>query len=150
MGRNTFLKSLEANGINLNNNNRLIIKEYIDNMPTCMAAADLVISRCGANALCELENMGRGSILIPSPIVAENHQYHNGMVFRITSYNVCYTKLLRTTITTVLKQVLTGMGYKVGLIGTSQNEIGDKILHTERTTPEPFDLFELYSRNNFV
>lgn len=82
MGRNTFLKSLEANGINLNNNNRLIIKEYIDNMPTCMAAADLVISRCGANALCELENMGRGSILIPSPIVAENHQYHNGMVLQ--------------------------------------------------------------------
>lgn len=52
----------------------------------------------------------------------------------------------KTTITTVLKQVLTGMGYKVGLIGTSQNEIGDKILHTERTTPEPFDLFELYSK----
>ena len=49
-------------------------------MPTCMAAADLVISRCGASALNELQNMGRGAILIPSPIVAENHQYHNGMV----------------------------------------------------------------------
>jgi len=45
-----------------------------------MAAADLVISRCGASALNELQNMGRGAILIPSPIVAENHQYHNGMV----------------------------------------------------------------------
>jgi len=52
----------------------------------------------------------------------------------------------KTTITTVLKQVLTACGKKVGLIGTSQNEIGDKILHTERTTPEPFDLFELFAQ----
>ncbi len=52
----------------------------------------------------------------------------------------------KTTITTVMKQVLTSCGYKVGLIGTSQNEIGDKILHTERTTPEPYDLFELLNQ----
>ena len=81
MGKDTFLKSLEEKGVDLSNE-RLYIKEYLNNMPTCMAAADLVISRCGANALCELENMGRGSILIPSPIVAENHQYHNGMVLQ--------------------------------------------------------------------
>ena len=52
----------------------------------------------------------------------------------------------KTTITTVLKQVLTGCGHKVGLIGTSQNEIGDKVLHTERTTPEPYDLFALFAQ----
>lgn len=52
----------------------------------------------------------------------------------------------KTTITTVLKQVLSYCGKKVGLIGTSQNEIGDKVLHTERTTPEPYDLFELYAQ----
>ena len=80
MGKDTFLKDLKEKGVSVENNPRLIIKEYIDNMSACMAAADLVISRCGANALCELENMGRGSILVPSPIVAENHQYHNGMV----------------------------------------------------------------------
>ena len=45
-----------------------------------MAAADLIISRSGANALCEIESVGRASILIPSPIVAGNHQYHNAMV----------------------------------------------------------------------
>lgn len=82
MGRDTFIKDLESKGVNVKDNKRLIVKEYIDNMSTCMAAADLVISRCGANALVELENMGRGSILIPSPIVAENHQYHNGMVLQ--------------------------------------------------------------------
>ena len=51
-------------------------------MPLCMAACDLVISRCGASTLTELEAMGRGAILIPSPMVAENHQYHNGMVLQ--------------------------------------------------------------------
>lgn len=56
------------------------MREYIDNMDTCMAAADLVICRSGANTLSELEAMGRGAILIPSPIVAGNHQYHNAMV----------------------------------------------------------------------
>lgn len=50
----------------------------------------------------------------------------------------------KTTTTTVLKSLLTKMGYKVGLIGTCQNEIGDEIYHTERTTPEPYDLFELF------
>ena len=44
-----------------------------------MAAADLVICRAGASSLSELEALGKASILIPSPNVAENHQYHNAM-----------------------------------------------------------------------
>ncbi len=50
----------------------------------------------------------------------------------------------KTTSTTVIKYLLTKMGHKTGLIGTCQNEIGDEVLHTERTTPEPYDLFELF------
>ena len=80
MGKDTFVPALKAKGVNLENNPRLKVSEYIDNMDTCMAAADLVICRSGANTLSELEAMGRGSILIPSPIVAGNHQYHNAMV----------------------------------------------------------------------
>lgn len=56
------------------------IREYIYDMPECIVAADLVISRCGMSTLSELECAGRASILIPSPYVAENHQYHNAMV----------------------------------------------------------------------
>lgn len=78
-GYANYVERLEEQGINVKNNPRLIVKEYI-NMPLCMAAADLVITRCGASTLAELEAVGRGSILIPSPMVAENHQYHNGMV----------------------------------------------------------------------
>lgn len=44
-----------------------------------MAAADLVISRSGAMTLSEIQAQGKASLLIPSPNVAENHQYHNAM-----------------------------------------------------------------------
>lgn len=56
------------------------IREYIRDMADCLAAADLVICRAGAITLTELEAAGRASVLIPSPNVAENHQYHNAMV----------------------------------------------------------------------
>lgn len=52
----------------------------------------------------------------------------------------------KTTITTVMKKVLSDFGCKTGLIGTCQNEIGDEIIPTSRTTPEPYDLFELFRK----
>jgi len=79
-GYKDYPEKLRAMGIDINNSRR-IIKDYI-NMPVAMAAADLVISRCGAASLAELEAMGRASVLIPSPMVAENHQYYNGMVLQ--------------------------------------------------------------------
>lgn len=48
-------------------------------MPQLLAAADLVISRAGALTLAELEAAGRAAVLIPSPNVAENHQYYNAL-----------------------------------------------------------------------
>jgi UDP-N-acetylglucosamine--N-acetylmuramyl-(pentapeptide) pyrophosphoryl-undecaprenol N-acetylglucosamine transferase len=59
--------------------NGISVREYIDDMPRCMAAADLIISRCGAMTLSEIPAAGKPSVLIPSPYVAENHQYHNAM-----------------------------------------------------------------------
>ena len=55
------------------------IREYIDDMQLCMAAADLVICRAGAITLSELQMCSKPSVLIPSPYVAENHQFHNAM-----------------------------------------------------------------------
>ena len=55
------------------------IRPYIDDMPDCLAAADLVICRAGAITLSELQAKGRAALIIPSPNVAENHQYFNAM-----------------------------------------------------------------------
>ncbi len=52
----------------------------------------------------------------------------------------------KTTITSVIKRLLTASGKKVGLIGTIQNEIGDRVVHTENTTPFVFDLMKLYAQ----
>lgn len=58
------------------------IREYINDMDVCMAAADMVICRAGAITLGELQACGKPAILIPSPYVAENHQFHNAMTLK--------------------------------------------------------------------
>ena len=68
---------------------RVRVRDYIDDMPRCMAAADLVISRCGAMTLSELPALGKPSILVPSPYVAENHQYYNAMALADRGAAVC-------------------------------------------------------------
>lgn len=76
-----YVKSLEQSGVRVKDDPHRIIDSYV-NMPVAMAACDLVITRCGACALTELEAMGRPAVMIPSPMVAENHQYYNGMVLQ--------------------------------------------------------------------
>ena len=79
MGRESFPKAMRDRGVDLNNP-RLRISEYINDMDVCLAAADLVVCRAGASTLAELEAVGRASLLIPSPIVTGNHQFHNANV----------------------------------------------------------------------
>ena len=81
----------------------LMVREYIDDMAGCLAAADLVISRSGAITISELAAAGRASILIPSPNVAENHQYYNalelsrpGAAILIEEKDLTGDKLIRT------------------------------------------------------
>lgn len=74
-----FPSLVKEKGTTINVCDNLDVRPYIDNMPICMAAADLVICRAGAITLSEIQAMGKPAILIPSPNVAENHQYHNAM-----------------------------------------------------------------------
>ena len=51
----------------------------------------------------------------------------------------------KTSSTHIMKHVLETMaGAKVGLIGTNGNMIGDRLLHTEHTTPESLELHQLF------
>ena len=79
-GKEEFAAMLAKRGIDPKKRKDLEIRTYIDDMPDMLAAADLVICRAGASTLSELEVAGRGSILIPYPYAAENHQYHNAKV----------------------------------------------------------------------
>ncbi len=72
-------EKLKKKGVDTDSKTNVEIREYISDMDVCMSAADLVICRAGASSLSELQALGKASILIPSPNVAENHQYHNAM-----------------------------------------------------------------------
>ena len=50
---------------------------FIKDMDRAYAIADIIISRAGAIAIAELCCIGKPIILVPSPNVAENHQYKN-------------------------------------------------------------------------
>ena len=49
----------------------------------------------------------------------------------------------KTTTTSVIKHILMAAGHKTGLVGTIQNEIGDKVIHTNNTTPLAFEFMAL-------
>ena len=55
----------------------LDVREYIYDMPTVMAAADLVLCRSGASTLAELAALGKPAILVPSPNVTGHQQEKN-------------------------------------------------------------------------
>jgi len=59
---------------------RIVVKEYIYDMPLYMAAADLILCRAGAMTLTEIAGMKKPAVLIPSPNVTDNHQYKNAKV----------------------------------------------------------------------
>lgn len=75
-GRDMFYGALADSGVTENKSHH-IFREYIDNMYTCMCAADLIISRAGAMTITELTAIGRPAILVPFPAAAENHQFYN-------------------------------------------------------------------------
>ena len=74
-----FAQDCEENGANLKKLNHVHVREYINDMADVLNAADLIISRAGAITLSEIAACGKASILIPSPNVAENHQFHNAL-----------------------------------------------------------------------
>lgn len=67
-------------GVDLEECPEIDMREYIYNMPTVMAAADVMISRAGASTCNEIAAAGTPCILIPSPNVTNNHQEKNARV----------------------------------------------------------------------
>ncbi len=79
-GREWMPQRVKDNGVDYENCPSLDIREYIYNMPTVMAAADIIIGRAGAATCNELAASGTPCILIPSPNVTNNHQEKNARV----------------------------------------------------------------------
>lgn len=63
----------------ITNKKGIVFVPYVENLPGVMAASDLVVSRAGAGTLFEIIGLEKPSIIIPSPNVANNHQYYNAL-----------------------------------------------------------------------
>lgn len=57
------------------------VKLFFDDLPQKMFDSDLVVCRCGIGTLSELSVIGRASIMVPSPNVANDHQLYNAKFF---------------------------------------------------------------------
>lgn len=58
-------------------NDNVVVMPYLEGQAGLIKNADVIISRAGATTLAEIINANIPSILIPSPYVADNHQYYN-------------------------------------------------------------------------
>ena len=79
-GKEWMPKRVMDNGVDYETCPSLDIREYIYNMPTVMAAADVMIGRAGSATCNEIAAAGVPCILIPSPNVTNNHQEKNARV----------------------------------------------------------------------
>lgn len=78
LGKNWMPEQLAKMGIEVGTDvGNFRIFDYIYDMPRRIAAADVVISRAGAITISELTAQNKAAILIPSPNVTDNHQFHN-------------------------------------------------------------------------
>ena len=55
----------------------IIVSDFINDMNLAYSACDLLVSRAGATTIAEIIALGIPAVLVPSPNVAENHQYYN-------------------------------------------------------------------------
>ncbi len=59
------------------NDERFILREYVDDMGSAICAADLVVGRAGATSIAELTVLGAPCILVPYPYATDDHQTKN-------------------------------------------------------------------------
>jgi UDP-N-acetylglucosamine--N-acetylmuramyl-(pentapeptide) pyrophosphoryl-undecaprenol N-acetylglucosamine transferase len=117
--------------------NNLKVTAFIDDMSAAYRASDLVVSRAGASSISEFCLLGKPVILVPSPNVAENHQYHNAMAL-VNKGAAIYvaddqaaSTLLQTAINTVAnRDQLSSLSKNIRLLGknNSAEEIADRVI----------------------
>ena len=71
---------VKEQGVELENCPSIDVREYIYDMPTVLAAADVVLGRSGSGTCNEIAAAGTPCILIPSPNVTNNHQEKNARI----------------------------------------------------------------------
>ena len=85
------------------------VREYIDDMPSVMAQADLVLCRAGGSTLAELTVMSKPAVLVPSPYVTNDQQGKNAAQYQkyggaiVIDEKDCSGESLYNTVASILK-----------------------------------------------
>lgn len=108
----------------------------------------MALARGAAAVVCEEGGDGFPAVLVKNARatladLSQNFYHHPAKALKIIGVTGTNGK---TTTAYLVKYILEKQGFKVGLIGTNQNMIGEKVLETSRTTPESAELHELFSQ----
>ena len=79
-GTDWMPQAVKDQNVDLGNCPSIDMREYIYDMPTVLAAADVVLGRAGSGTCNEIAATGTPCILIPSPNVTNNHQEKNARI----------------------------------------------------------------------
>ncbi|MBS7375663.1 MAG: UDP-N-acetylglucosamine--N-acetylmuramyl-(pentapeptide) pyrophosphoryl-undecaprenol N-acetylglucosamine transferase, partial [Muribaculaceae bacterium] len=125
-------KALAESGVK-----NVIQSPFISNMDIAYRAADLVVARAGASSISELQLLGKASILVPSPNVAEDHQTKNALALanRDAAIMVTDAEAPQRLVSTMLKTVADAQliasletNVKAMALNNAAEKIVDKVL----------------------
>ena len=111
----------------------VFIEPFIDNLSGLMKDVDLIVSRAGASSIAEITALGLPSILIPSPYVANNHQYYNALTIKdnkageLIEEKDLNAELLKKQINKILSDKDKYKQYKENALKLSNPDSGDII-----------------------
>lgn len=114
----------------LSNNANLKIYNFYNPLKDLIASSDLIISRAGASTLAEIIALNKPSIIIPSPYVANNHQYKNAKL--LYDQKCCYM---------ILENELN--------ISVLESKINNLLLNQQTYKTMKENLSKIYLGNNF-
>ena len=124
---------VKSKGVDLESRTGIDMREYIYNMPTLMAAADVFISRAGASSCNEIAVSGTPCVLIPSPNVTDNHQEKNARIVEgrggcvLLLEKDCTARRLYEEVDALLKDPARCAAMRKALMDSSMPDSADRI-----------------------
>ena len=98
------------------------VKQFIEDMNLAYSAADIIISRAGAGTVSELATVGKPVLFIPSPNVAENHQFKNAQSICDQNAGVMIEEQnLEAEFQDLMSQLITDQNLKLKLANNLKN-----------------------------
>jgi UDP-N-acetylglucosamine--N-acetylmuramyl-(pentapeptide) pyrophosphoryl-undecaprenol N-acetylglucosamine transferase len=120
-----------------NEKDNVQVVAFIDRMDLVYAAADVVISRSGASSVSELCIVGKPTIFIPSPNVAEDHQTKNAkaisdkngaILIKESELEVQFETIFSDLISNESKQLELSQNIKKLALPNASKQIADEIM----------------------